>query len=1012
MDDKYRYRVVGLPQLRIAHLAGCSVPPPPEAAATAARWLDWLSAVWALPEVAGPVGHATPALESRVRVLVDHDAPAARDIRRAGLSTLRYVRRLSGRPTPSGLLAGVCPAAFGDLAALRWHGEHRAVARADGTWVAQVVRQLERSAEVLRLLQVVANSAVVVRDDRVIVPSGAGAGGRGTEVSVRRTSVVTSALAMASEPVVFADLAADLARTFGARDEIAERALTELVTHGVLVSALHAPATDTDALTHVIGVLTQAGAASEELREVARLLELHEGATVHRAGLVRAEAAARMRTMAQVDRHPVAIDVRVGADISLPWAVAVEAEKAASLLARVTALPFGSAEWRDYHERFYRRYGGGALVPLLELTGGGGIGWPVGYEGGEPVADADAERARRDGVLGALAQRAVLDGDVEVDLDGTVVRELQHPRAADLTLPGHLELCVRVDAGSLADLDRGRFDVTVVSVSRAAGVLTGRFGHLLETEDRLSVGASALPTGDALLAQLSFPASDDAEGHVVRSPQSLPLVISLAEHRAPSSTVLTARDLAVGSDGDRLYLAAPALGRRIEAWGHHALSLRRTPPLARLITELSRGQCAQVTGFDWGAAAALPFLPRLRFGRVVLSPARWLVTAAEVPHAGEFGLWDVGFGAWRIRRRLPGRVLLLDGDRRLPLELEQSAHRAMVREQLTRRGRAILVEAPGPAAAGWCEGRPAELVVPLAVTQAARSVDPPPVGRAITSEHRRLPGRGRALTADLYGDAALQDAVLRHVPHLIEEFEGGVSQWWFVRYRQGREHCLRLHIDTPRAGGFAAAVERVGRWAEDLCGRGLARDLTLVTTTAQSGRFGSGAALTAAGEVFAADAELVVNQLQQRVLPDLRALTAAHQVAMACQFHADVAAGLSWIVEHLPRAAVGRTPRGASAEAVRLVADAAEGFPSLRRAVGGSPETEAAWERRRRALAAYRRQLRGPAAAGLTPDTALEALLHGHFLRGCGIDPADKALYLSLARAAAQAQAARTRVSS
>jgi hypothetical protein len=88
------------------------------------------------------------------------------------------------------------------------------------------------------------------------------------------------------------------------------------------------------------------------------------------------------------------------------------------------------------------------------------------------------------------------------------------------------------------------------------------------------------------------------------------------------ATALTPQDLAVGCcDSHRLYLAAPALGERLEAWGMHALNLRtHTPPLARFVTELSHALCAQVTAFDWDAAARLPFLPRMRYGRTVLPP--------------------------------------------------------------------------------------------------------------------------------------------------------------------------------------------------------------------------------------------------------------------------------------------------------------------------------------------------------------------------------------------------------
>lgn len=74
-----------------------------------------------------------------------------------------------------------------------------------------------------------------------------------------------------------------------------------------------------------------------------------------------------------------AVDLRLDADLVLPQAVADEAARAAHLLARLSAAPNGTAAWRSYHQKFYERYGRGALVPLLDMVADSGIGWPDGH---------------------------------------------------------------------------------------------------------------------------------------------------------------------------------------------------------------------------------------------------------------------------------------------------------------------------------------------------------------------------------------------------------------------------------------------------------------------------------------------------------------------------------------------------------------------------------------------------------------------------------------------------------
>lgn len=239
-------------------------------------------------------------------------------------------------------------------------------------------------------------------------------------------------------------------------------------------------------------------------------------------------------------------------------------------------------------------------------------------------------------------------------------------------------------------------------MSRGVGVSTGRFLSVLASAAREDLAAELadLPTTDSntVPAQLSFPPLLPESAHVTRAPRVLPTVISLQEIRAPADDALTPADLAVGCDGRRMYLAAPERGQRIEAVGMHALNLRaHTPPLVRFLTELSRAQCAQVTVFDWGAAAAMPFLPRLRCGRTVLSPARWRLEATEQPgRARPWAEWDAALTDWRARRRLPRRVYLVEDDRRLFLDLDEAGHRTLLRQHLDRAGLAVLVEAAEP----------------------------------------------------------------------------------------------------------------------------------------------------------------------------------------------------------------------------------------------------------------------------------------------------------------------------
>jgi thiopeptide-type bacteriocin biosynthesis protein len=458
-----------------------------------------------------------------------------------------------------------------------------------------------------------------------------------------------------------------------------------------------------------------------------------------------------------------------------------------------------------------------------------------------------------------------------------------------------------------------------------------------------------------------------------------------------------------------MYLAAPKRGHRVEAVGMHALNLRtHTPPLVRFLTELSRAQSAQVTVFDWGAAAAMPFLPRLRYGRTVLAPARWRLEASELPgRAHPRAEWDAALSDWRARRRQPRHVHLVEDDRRLFLDLDEAGHRKLLRQQLDRTRLAVLVEAPQPEAYGWCGGRAHEIVVPLKATRPSAwpPLPAPSRARALSATQMQTPAASSVLLAALYGDPRRQDVLLsRHLPDLLGQL--GNPSWWFIRFRDPDQH-LRVRIALPDPKAFANTARTVSTWADELRNIGLLADLRYPTSYREMGRWGSGTAWEAVEEVFRADSRAVLAQFARPQRPGQRTRVAAHTVAITSAFLGTTEAGMKWLIDHIPPTVPLPVPRPQFTEAVRL-ADPSDDWSALRSVPGGDAIVSG-WTDRDTALAAYRPHLPGPETQGIAVDDVLTSLLHVHFVRHVAVNFPEEEVCLYLARAAALAWTARTR---
>lgn len=723
-----RWRVVGRPLVRASVHNGLPTGGVPDLSGSdPCPWLAWLHRVWEHPDLTEAIQHASPDLAAGVEALLGQD-PATVRVRRARKATasvLRYVLRAEHRSTPFGLFAGIAPAVFGRRSSVRWGSDHRAVVTPGGAWVADLVAQLQTFAQVRERLSVVVNNTIAEHEGRLVIPQHARPGpghprARTEQVEIGVTDAVRLVLGTAQEPVPWPVLVAKVAAEYP--DEPlagVEAMLAELVEAQVLLTDLAPPSIESDPLGHLLQALStvRADPSSKLWSILSRLGDAHTGVEEHnRSGgdrsLRRGAHAAGARLSAT---QPLDVDVRMDVDLVLPEAVARVAEQAVHMLTVVTPYPDGLAWWRGFRDRFFDRHGE-ELVPLVELMHpGNGNGDELLPSFCEQVPEEAAVLDRRDRWLLEQAQSAALDRRREIDAD-KLLADLKALRV--LSPPAHTELNLRLESPSPAALDSGRFRIVVLGASRSAVTMAGRFTALAGAEEDLPEVITR--AGSTVPVQVSFPPMKARSALLGRSMRLFEHVLHVGEHPFPGPGGMPMDDLAIGCDKDGLFLWSHRLGRRVEPVVPHALNLRYAPPLVRFLAELPRADRTVITGFAWGAASHLPFLPRVRSGKVVLSPARWRVRNTELPpRTAPWAQWRQAWSTWVQRRNLPDLVDLGAGDQRLRLDLAEAAHLFLLRTHMDKEGSATLTEAPTAGAFGWCEGRPTEVIVQLSRTEVA-----------------------------------------------------------------------------------------------------------------------------------------------------------------------------------------------------------------------------------------------------------------------------------------------------
>ena len=334
-----------------------------------------------------------------------------------------------------------------------------------------------------------------------------------------------------------------------------------------------------------------------------------------------------------------------------------------------------------------------------------------------------------------------------------------------------------------------------------------------------------------------------------------------------------------------------------------------TPPLARFVAEVTTARCAVYTSFGWGAAAGrLPYLPRVRSGQAVLSPARWLLAGSDLPAVtaltapgGRRSCTPGGRGG------TPTAVVLCEGELCLPLDLDHRLHRAMLRARLGRAHQVELREAPSPATwpgsaaptsscyrCGWPAPGP------------NRTWQPPTPPRPVARNAGDLPGISAWLHAEIPGHPGRQDRMTRRpFAHLFEGW--GVWPAAVVVLPPPRDDPPRRRTAPQPLPAPGHARLSTGLPPHGLAGgpclreRGLVPGLRLATYHPETARFGHSDAMAAAEEVFAADSAAALAQITTATRTGIPAGAGGRQPRhLASSFAPTPTQGLRWLIDVLP----------------------------------------------------------------------------------------------------------------
>lgn len=804
---------------------------------------------------------------------VDSEADLpGRDRSRMTITRRGYEIRAQLRPVPHMVFAGVAVVRFtgqGETPSLRLGAGHRARTNPSAAWLAAVCDQILTDPAALSTLTLTTNNLVTRRGPRLEHERSASSGARPQHVSVRATEAAMLIMSICATGATASQIHAKAAERWKVPEQVVRAVLTELAQDGFLLTDLLPGNATIDPLGHLIDKLTPGHGLRASLARLRRLLaDADSSCPGDPIRLDKLRDARNLADQISFCERPLTVDAAVDAHLVLPAALAGEAATAAGVLWRVGR---GQGPLTRYHERFLERYGAHRYVPLLDVTDPAiGLGIDVFAPDLEPI-DLPDWRAR---ILASLIGRATANGRVEVVVNDADITELADSQPA-LSPPRTAEICVRVIAATLQDLAAERLTLAVCPGGCPdAGTALGRFTGFLHIAEKDCDNAG-------LVAEV-VARPRVSEGMTLAPPTGLaPQRIPVGVPAEPGDLLLD--DLLLVSDGHRLILWSSSQDQQVIPVLYSRLSSPLLPALARFLQLVGRTGGRPLHGWSWEPVGGGPFTPRVRYRRTILASARWILPPMLARTTRDRAAWPDVLTRWRAETVpvLPNVIVVDDGDRCLPLDLDQADDRELLRRYVGR-GVTAVTELPGgpDAIQAVLPGPSGRHVLELVVPLARRETVPPLVRR--TAVHVRdtglcLPG-GRWLSLAIRTPAC--ELLLLSLATLADDLAGHYDTWFWLRYHtpEHGSHIRARFCGDPATLG-SQILPALSAWCQEMIRQRLSGGFTVEPYDQEIERYGGPAAIAAAEQVFAADSSLALAILAGIGNNDQRLITAALSAA-------------------------------------------------------------------------------------------------------------------------------------
>ena len=786
---------------------------------------------------------ASPELHRVLMTWLKDEMPAGKEKEKLELALLKYLLRMSYRCTPFGLFAGITWSEVGATtdAGLVERSRYQRHSRLDMDYLCALVVSLTRQPDVKKVLTYVPNNTLyrVAEQFRYVEYRVHKKMRSHHLVNIHATEYIEKVLQLARAGATPGTLASALVEPDITFEEALEF-VYELIENQVLVSELEPVITGVEYMSRLVSILGK----YPETQATARLLAEIAANFRQIDGNFSGDALhTYQRVVEQLQGLGVPFElgqlfqvdiVKPARSLTISRQVTDALQEAVLLLAKLPITGEFSL-LNKFREAFQERYESQEIPLLQVLDAEIGIGYPVDerqssdnspllkevFIPGNARESSEQAWSNWQQFLFEKYCSALQNNQMLIHLDEESLEPLFDPAA--LPLPSSLYSVGRLFAPSAEAIDQGNFTILHrISSGPSAGNILGRFCHLdqrLEEAVKQVLRDEEQGAPEKVFAEIVH-INQARVGNINMRPTlrdyEIPIMVLAATDEA---STIPLGDLMVSVRNNRIVLRSKKLDREVipRLSTAHNYSFN-TLPSYRFLCDLQFQHTKGGLKWSWGALRNAVFLPRVMYKKVVLEPARWMLSNDVLKLLKEPNGIDLLDSMRRVRQQkgIPRWVTVAEGDNELPLDLENELCLKLLQSLIKSRPAIALEECLSGEDHLWLDGPEgrftSEFVVPLQYTGGPGTVTAAPVGKAGSSVIRQFTLGSEWLYVKIYCGVKTADALLTEVVKPLTEqllADELIDQWFFIRYADPGPHIrLRFH---GRHSFYGPVIDRLNR---------------------------------------------------------------------------------------------------------------------------------------------------------------------------------------------------------